>query len=276
MWCCCSHPGATAHDSAPLVEWSDLPPNVLLRVFSCLSLTELCTASRVCWSWHAVTQSHDSLWCSLLQHHGGRLSKPLPTTSSCRHSLLQLHTSSLWAAGVCNTELLTPSSPDPSKLELSSTEPVELWSAAAARGGAAKHEGPRRLSPAHHFLNRANYVQQPPVAVAAGGDFLALLDARGQVCITWGAFVLPPHDRRPAADAAAGPAGLAAAAEAPRLTYNLAWSPPAGVPVKSIAAGALAATHMHVYVYLLVSGCLSYSDMSSSQTPNMKHSVIPT
>lgn len=146
-----------------LLEWRGLPPNVLIRVFSHLTLAELCTCGRVCWGWQSVAGS-DRLWAKLLQQQYGcswsqqissRRNAVRPALcpaetgqepqagmggpqllQSPRQTLLQLRTSRLWAAGCFKADItcVTSSgalmtSDSPLGLSVTGTDLSELWSA---------------------------------------------------------------------------------------------------------------------------------------------------
>jgi hypothetical protein len=156
-----------AEDAVNLREWKDLPPNVLIRVFSHLTLAELCTCGRVCWAWQGVA-GMDRLWANLLQQQYGCSwykrtantsanavpvslcpSTPAQTVhnpqadfqaphllQSPRDKLLQHRTSKLWAAGRFKADITCVTSsgaviiPEaPLGLSVTGTDLSELWSA---------------------------------------------------------------------------------------------------------------------------------------------------
>jgi hypothetical protein len=169
--------------------WADLPSNVLLNVFKHLSLTELCTAGQVCWSWNGVVGS-DTLWSSILSAHYG-CQVPSVTPNSCRHSLLQLRTSSLWATCYfkADTTCVTPGLLSPPSvvipLSLSGTELSKLWSAQQTRSVSSSAS-----TGSPFFEHKCKLPQDFAVAtLAAGSSHLILLGSNGRVVDTRGAFV---------------------------------------------------------------------------------------
>lgn len=246
-------------------QWSELPSNVLLRITGCLSLPELCTAGRVCSAWHAVVGS-DSLWSSLLQQHCG-LSTPLGSSGSCRHTLLQLRTSSIWATGnfkadtTCVTPglLVPPSAVIP--LSVSGTEFLELWSAQQSRSVSNSSQSSESPATSAFFEHKCQLPQGfAASAVAAGSNHLVLLGCSGSVVDTRGAFVKESQpDAQQKQDAAtellawllqqqgqtdpgADPdqhwaAVVGRLREGHNISMRNPWLPPNGIVITSVASG---------------------------------------
>lgn len=135
----------------------------------------------------------NSLWSSILQGQYG-CSTPSDASDSCRHSLLQLRTSSLWATGnlKADTTCVTPGLLSPPSvvipLSVSGRELLELWSAQQARSvsSCACAEGP--VGP--FFEHKCKLPQNFAVsALAAGSSHLVLFGSCGRVVDTRGAFV---------------------------------------------------------------------------------------